>query len=52
MQVAAYGELVDRKGPRKTFLVGMVLACIGLGIICLNMQLHSEPLWYVCFWCR
>ena len=51
MQVAAYGELVDRKGPRKTFLVGMVLACIGLGIICLNMQLHSEPLWYVCFWC-
>lgn len=47
--VAAYGELVDRKGPRKTFLVGMGLACVGLGLISINMQLQLEPLWYLSF---
>ena len=49
--VALYGEYVDRRGPRKTFLLGMAFACAGLAILALNTQLHSEPLWFAAFLC-
>ena len=49
--VALYGELVDRQGPRKTYLVGMSLASLGLALISLNTQLQNSFLWYLSFWC-
>ena len=47
--VAVYGELVDRKGPRFTFALGMLCACVGLAVLAANLLLHSEPLWFVAF---
>ena len=49
--VAAYGEFVDRAGPRKTFALGMLMACCGLAMITANMWLLSEPLWFAAFVC-
>ena len=47
--VAVYGEFVDRKGPRKTFVIGMLCACVGLALLAANVLLGSEILWFIAF---
>lgn len=49
--VAIYGEVVDRIGPRKVYLVGQLLAATGLALIALNVHLQSPPVWYAAFCC-
>ena len=49
--VALYGEFVDRRGPRKTFLVGMAFALSGLALLALNARIKLEALWYASFFC-
>lgn len=48
--IVVYGELVDRAGPRKAFLVGQSFAYVGLALLALNTRLGSNDfLWLASF---
>jgi hypothetical protein len=46
---ALYGELMDRRGPRDCFIVGMALCAFGFFVLGANAYAHLDALWYVGF---
>ena len=47
--VAAYGEAVDRVGPRRVFLFSSLLAWFGFAAVGVNASLNIDALWFVAF---